>query len=207
VFNVCASVAAADPLPTLPRKRGRESEIVLAARLRARAMPSYSHERPPPTHDPEKCSCGFRKTDHAQKKGGGAPIGASTGKPHCRRVCPIRANFICRAARTLSSALAFRRSTAALRRGFTLDPARAALPGTTGCKREDPLRHQCSEHLAVRSRAGRADAQAARARGHEPRPREPHLLRLRDRLEKRPSHEQDSPYVTKVGTNVKSMVS
>jgi hypothetical protein len=32
----------------------------------------------------------------------------------------------------------------------------AALPGITGCKREDPLRHQCSEHLAVRSRAGRA---------------------------------------------------
>ena len=31
-------------------------------------------------------------------------------------------------------------------------PARlkAALPGITGCKREDPLRHQCSEHLAVR---------------------------------------------------------
>jgi len=28
--------------------------------------------------------------------------------------------------------------------------AQAALPGTTGCKREDPLRHQCSEHLAVR---------------------------------------------------------
>ena len=35
-------------------------------------------------------------------------------------------------------------------RGFTLGSARAALPGTTGSKREDPLRHQCSEHLAVR---------------------------------------------------------
>jgi hypothetical protein len=33
---------------------------------------------------------------------------------------------------------------------FGLGSARAALPGTTGCKREDPLRHQCSEHLAVR---------------------------------------------------------
>ena len=52
-----------------------------------------------------------------------------------------------------------------------------ALPGITGCKRENPLRHQCSEHLAVRTRAGRADAQAARERGHEPRPREPHSLR------------------------------
>ena len=30
------------------------------------------------------------------------------------------------------------------------DLAWAALPGITGCKREDPLRHQCSEHLAVR---------------------------------------------------------
>ena len=38
---------------------------------------------------------------------------------------------------------------------------RAALPGITGCKREDPPRRQCSEHLAVRSRAGRDVAQAA----------------------------------------------
>jgi hypothetical protein len=30
------------------------------------------------------------------------------------------------------------------------DSAWAALPGIAGCKREDPLRHQCSEHLAVR---------------------------------------------------------
>src|SRR5579862_8054087 len=37
----------------------------------------------------------------------------------------------------------------------------AALPGITGCKREDPLRHQCSRHPAVRSRAGRDDAQTA----------------------------------------------
>ncbi len=33
---------------------------------------------------------------------------------------------------------------------FGLGSAQAALPGITGCKREDPLRHQCSEHLAVR---------------------------------------------------------
>src|SRR6202045_4205711 len=31
-----------------------------------------------------------------------------------------------------------------------LGSAQAALPGITGCKREDPLRRQCSEHLAVR---------------------------------------------------------
>jgi hypothetical protein len=35
-------------------------------------------------------------------------------------------------------------------RGFDPGSAQAALPGITGCKREDPLRHQCSEHLAVR---------------------------------------------------------
>jgi hypothetical protein len=34
--------------------------------------------------------------------------------------------------------------------GFWPGSAQAALPGITGCKREDPLRHQCSEHLAVR---------------------------------------------------------
>ena len=37
----------------------------------------------------------------------------------------------------------------------------AALPGIAGCKRGSPLRRQCSRHPAVRSRAGRVDAQAA----------------------------------------------
>src|SRR5580704_13076283 len=53
-----------------------------------------------------------------------------------------------------------------------------AFPGITGSKREDPLRRQCSEHLAVRSRAGRADAQAAQARSVSLRTREPPPLRL-----------------------------
>jgi hypothetical protein len=48
-----------------------------------------------------------------------------------------------------AGALAFRRPTAASE-VFALGSAQAALPGITGCKREDPLRHQCSEHLAVR---------------------------------------------------------
>jgi hypothetical protein len=48
-----------------------------------------------------------------------------------------------------AGALAFRRPTVASE-VFALGSAWAALPGTTGCKREDPLRHQCSEHLAVR---------------------------------------------------------
>jgi hypothetical protein len=54
----------------------------------------------------------------------------------------------------------------ALLRGYTLrsfnpNSAWAALPGIAGCKREDPLRRQCSRHPAVRSRAGRDDAQTA----------------------------------------------
>ena len=79
-----------------------------------------------------------------------------------------------------AGALAFRRPTAAL--AGVLPPARlqAALPGITGCKREDPLRHQCSEHLAVRSRAGRDVAQAARGRSVWPHPREPPPLRPKE---------------------------
>jgi len=48
-------------------------------------------------------------------------------------------------------ALASRRSTAAFARLLPLTQPRAALPGITGCKREDPPRRQCSEHLADRS--------------------------------------------------------
>ncbi len=53
----------------------------------------------------------------------------------------------------------------------------AALPGITGCKREDPLRHQCSRHPAVRSRAGRDDALPPAGKSDELHPREPHPLR------------------------------
>jgi hypothetical protein len=73
-------------------------------------------------------------------------------------------------------------------RGFILGSAQAALPGITGCKREDPLRHQCSEHLAVRTRAGRDDAQAARERSVSLHSREPLPLRLKEYpRERRPS--------------------
>ena len=61
-------------------------------------------------------------------------------------------------------------------RGFLgLGSAQAALPGTTGCKREDPLRHQCSEHLAVRHAPDgtmpKPPASAVYGRAHENRPR------------------------------------
>src|SRR6202050_3260867 len=49
-----------------------------------------------------------------------------------------------------AGALAFRRPTATSEVFLGLGSAQAALPGITGCKREDPLRHQSSEHLAVR---------------------------------------------------------
>jgi len=61
-------------------------------------------------------------------------------------------------------------------RGFLgLGSAQAALPGITGCKREDPLRHQCSEHLAVRHAPDgtmpKPPASAVYRRAHENRPR------------------------------------
>src|SRR4029077_408357 len=61
-------------------------------------------------------------------------------------------------------------------RGFLgLGSAQAALPGTTGCKREDPLRHQCSEHLAVRHAPDgtmpKPPASAVYGRAHENRSR------------------------------------
>jgi hypothetical protein len=93
------------------------------------------------------------------KKGGGAPRGAPPGRIEKRcGARPYSFPSLLRGARPRTSlslgphgagALAFRRPTAASE-VFDLGSAQAALPGTTGCKREDPLRHQCSEHLAVR---------------------------------------------------------
>jgi hypothetical protein len=83
------------------------------------------------------------------KEGGGAPNGAPIQLP--RRNAQARPGK-----RDRSPFGAPPRSCAGIP-----DSAWAALPGITGCKREDPLRHQCSEHLAVRSRAGRADTQTA----------------------------------------------
>ncbi len=60
-------------------------------------------------------------------------------------------------------------------RFLSLGSSWAALPGTTGCKREDPLRHQCSEHLAVRhvpdGTMPKPPASAVYRRAHENRSR------------------------------------
>ena len=65
-----------------------------------------------------------------------------------RRTNGCRASMRRRSRGPIRGPLAFRRSSAVMRR--EPDSAWAALPGIAGCKREDPLRHQCSEHLAVR---------------------------------------------------------
>ena len=101
---------------------------------------------------PENRNGTFR--DHAQE-GRGAPNGAPTGSASRRKqmLFAITARLPERGRRS-----PFGAPLRLSRRGFASTRLRAALPGTTGCKRENPPRHQCSKHLAVRTRAGRADA-------------------------------------------------
>jgi hypothetical protein len=91
-------------------------------------------------------------------------------------------------------------------RGFGLGSAQAALPGTTGCKREDPLRHQCSEHLAVRhvpdGTMPKPPASAVYLCVHENRSRSA----LRSTLAKGGLRERAFGWVTVMGTNVKDNV-
>jgi hypothetical protein len=88
------------------------------------------------------------------KEGGGAPKGASNhgraisgARQRAKQPRPaqFRAPFACFAGA--------RSPSGAPPRHFADCSAhlRAALPGITGCKREDPPRRQCSEHLAGRS--------------------------------------------------------
>ena len=86
-----------------------------------------------------------------------------------------------------AGALAFRRPTAASE-VFALGSAQAALPGTTGCKREDPLRHQCSEHLAVRHAPDGTMPKPPASAVYRRARREPLPLRLKEYpRERRPS--------------------
>ena len=129
-----------------------------------------------------------------EKKGGGAPISASTGfrpaaeRKACQRMRRAPSLSPANGAGSNGGALAFRRPTAVMRRGALPSTRfRAALPGITGSKREDPLRHQCSQHLAVRSRAGRSMPRTARICSVSLHLREPPPLRLGVPSRRRPS--------------------
>ena len=86
-------------------------------------------------------------------RGGGAPKRRNrlVRPRHAIRCCHLLA--LRTRPRVQRDALAFRRSTAALARLLPLTLLRPAFPGTTGCKREDPPRRQCSELLADRPTA------------------------------------------------------
>src|SRR5208282_4374520 len=119
----------------------------------------------------ELCPSHAQASSSLKNKGGGAPTDASDRRPHrtdAARACPLFLSRLRRGGQRERARLS------ALHRGirgcYPSTRPRAALPGTTGCKREDPPRHQCSEHLAVRSRAGRDDAQSRPTRVVTPRP-------------------------------------
>jgi hypothetical protein len=187
----------------LPRYRGAD------ARSRSRGAPlrpSYSHatvRKPfvPPFFSrmilSENRNGTFR--DHAKKKGGGAPKGAPLVPPRRRKKSlpamrrALHSPLPALARKQVGGALAFRRPTAVMRRGFYPSTRfRAALPGITGFKRENPLRHQCSQHLAVRSRAGRSMPETARICSVSPHLREPPPPRLRSTLAKASFRGRDS---------------
>jgi hypothetical protein len=152
--------------PPPPLSRGR---IILPRSRGAPLRPSYVHatvRKPfePPLKEGRRSAkrrtTGFRP---AAERKACLRCGARYIRP-----CPALARDL------KSGALAFRRATAVMRRGsYPSTRFRAALPGITGSKRENPLRHQCSQHLAVRSRAGRSMPETARTRVTSP-IREPH---------------------------------
>jgi hypothetical protein len=121
------------------------SLFVLAMRLRTRVL--LTPRKAKPKSIP-------KKAPPLKKKGGGAPIGA--GRSRIEKRCGARPFSFPPCGRTEAAGTSWsgRARLSAPHRGIRgflgLGSAQAALPGTTGCKREDPLRHQCSEHLAVR---------------------------------------------------------
>src|ERR1700684_3824676 len=85
-------------------------------------------------------------------------------------------------------------------RGFGLGSAWAALPGITGCKREDPLRHQCSEHLAVRHAPDGTMPKPPASAVYRRARREPLPLRLKEYPREGVLRERDFGQVTVMGT-------
>ncbi len=145
------------------------------------------------------------------KKGGGAPKGAPLVPPRrreeaCQRMRRAPSPRITRERRGIEEAARspFGAPPRHYAEGLTSTRLRAALPGITGSKREDPLRHQCSQHLAVRSRAGRSMPKAARTRVTSPPPGTAPAPSIG-------CHRSTSlrwaslPYVTITGTDVKGL--
>ena len=87
-----------------------------------------------------------------------------------------------------------------------LGSAQAALPGTTGCKREDPLRHQCSEHLAVRHAPDGTMPKPPASAVYRYAQREPLPLRPKEYPRDKASLcERDGSYVTVIGIKSRAM--
>ena len=149
---------------------------------RSYALPhraSLSRRAPPPAGEGKRCRPrGARERDADNERH--ERIGLRTnkgrrsaGRRHCLEAAsriqmlpPARASDAARADR---SAHASRRSTAVLARLLPLAQPRAAFPGITGCKREDPPRCQCSELLTVRHVPDERGPEAARERFARPR--------------------------------------
>ena len=182
-----------------PRYRGGESK---RSRSREKAR-AHAEQRTP------------RKTSLPNKKGGGAPRGAQKGRIDKRCgahpfSCPPLAEDRGRTGRLGPQKMERARSPFGAPprhpRFLCLGSAQAALPGITGCKREDPLRHQCSEHLAVRHAPDgtmpKPPASAVYRCAHENRPRSA----SRSTLAKGVLRERDGGNVTVMGMKVKGNV-
>jgi hypothetical protein len=143
-----------------PSAAPRNDEIKIRSRdaLRPR-FANHKDDSPPAAHDPEKLALGldprvvssFRTRSCATKRE------AERRKAHAVH-CPRHTSKRHRLNMHGRGSGLYRKPARlpALRRGtrqgsYPLAQLRAALPGITGCEREDPPRRQCSEHLADRS--------------------------------------------------------
>jgi hypothetical protein len=133
-----------------------------------------------------------KKKQSPKAKGGRAPTGASSYRPHRRRVYANAAQTPCPDAAAHPAGCA---RLSALHRGLAsaVVTTSGSAPGRVSPRR--PSRAlPAPAHLGLQRAPRRPvlvpderDPEPPRVRGYEPRPRAPHLLHFRDRLEKRPS--------------------
>jgi hypothetical protein len=105
--------------------------------------------------------------------------------PHIQALPPEHARARTRALRKPARLAALHRGSRPATECFDSTQAALHANGRARVLPAPSLALKRSTPLAGRN-AGGDDARAARVRGYEPRPREPRLLRFRDRLEKRP---------------------